>query len=77
MNEAFLLENEDGPQKIYQRALNDMVKVLALSKDKAEILAFRLKEWFLLKNDGYIHLLREIMICLLFFFCGQTTLCFC
>ncbi|XP_066949408.1 uncharacterized protein [Macrobrachium rosenbergii] len=47
----FAIENEDEPQKFSQGELNDLVRDLSLSKDKAELLASRLQEKCLLKKD--------------------------
>ena len=51
LDEYFVLENENEQQKFSQGELNDLFRDLALLRDEAELLAFRLKEKHMLKKD--------------------------
>ncbi|XP_052834269.1 uncharacterized protein LOC128251480 [Octopus bimaculoides] len=55
----FTIENEDVPQKFSQGELNDLVRDLSLSKDKAELLASCLHEKSLLNKDVCITHFRK------------------
>ncbi|XP_076043843.1 uncharacterized protein LOC143026937 [Oratosquilla oratoria] len=59
VDEDFVTENEGEPQKFSQGELNDLVRDLSLSKDKAELLASRLQEKCLLKKDVCITYFRK------------------
>lgn len=44
MDADFMLVNEDEPQQFSQGELNDLIRDLAPSKDKVELLTSRLKQ---------------------------------
>jgi len=54
-DELYVVESEDKlPHLITQEELNDLVRDLSLSKEKAEILGSRLQEWNLLQEGTKI-----------------------
>ncbi len=75
-HEYFVLENENGQQKFSQGELNDLVRDLALSKDKAELLASHLKEKHLLNKDVCITHFRKRNRDLISYFSADRPLCF-
>ncbi len=76
VDEYLVLENENEQQKFSQGELNDLVRDLALSKSKAELLASRLKEKHLLKNDVCITHFRKRNRDLISYFSVDGPLCF-
>ena len=63
--------------KISQEELNDLVRDLDLSKNKAEILASRLRQWNLLKDEARVTLFRNRHEQFEPFFKKEDTLVFC
>ena len=59
-DELYAVESEDKlPHLITQEELNDLVRDLSLSKEKAEILGSRLQEWNLLQEGTKISHFRD------------------
>jgi hypothetical protein len=67
----------DSPLQFNQGELNDLVRDLALSKEKAELLASRLKEKGMLEEDVRITHFRKRNLSLIPFFSVDGPLCFC
>ena len=65
------------PTLINQSMLNDLVRDLTLTKDKAEILGSRLKQWSLLEKDTKISKFRLRHEKLSSFFDVKDNLCYC
>lgn len=65
------------PHLITQSELNDLVRDLALSKAKAELLGSRLQGWHLLSPGTKISVFRSRQADLVQFFAQEENLCFC
>ena len=75
---VFVEENEpNSPILIYQDMLNDLVRDLVLSKEKAELLGSQLKQWNLLETRTKITFYRQRQDELSSFFTTKNTRCFC
>ena len=76
--EMFIEKNEPNfPILINQHMLNDLVRYLVLSKEKAELLSSWLKQWNLLETGTKITFYRQRQDELSSFFATKNTLCFC
>ncbi|XP_052826093.1 uncharacterized protein LOC128248578 [Octopus bimaculoides] len=76
--EDYLADDDSfKPQKFSQAELNDLVRDLSLSKDKAELLTARLKEKYLLKHGVRITYFRQRNVVLQTCFFVEGLLCFC
>ena len=70
-------EEHEFPILINQHMLNDLVRDLGLSKEKAELLSSRLKQWNLLEASTKITFYCQRQDELLSFFTTKNALCFC
>ena len=71
-------DTDDGkPHLIVQSELNDLIRDLNLSKDKAELLASRLKQWNLLSRDTSVTVYRKRSTNLAAFYNTNENYCFC
>ncbi len=78
VDKDFVPDDDDvRPSQFNQGELNDLVRDLALSKEKAELLASCLKEKGMLKEDIYITYFRKCNLSLIPFFSVDGPLCFC
>ncbi|KAI6658231.1 hypothetical protein LOD99_15500 [Oopsacas minuta] len=74
----YVPENELlGPQTFTQGELNDLVRDLDLSKDKAELLASRLKQKNLLDKDVLVSHYRKRNFDLAQYYTTDGPLCYC
>ena len=69
--------DEKQPHLLSQEDLNDLVRDLSLSKEKAELLGSRLKQWNLLREDTKISFYRERHAILASFYQMEEDICFC
>ena len=77
-DELYAVESEDKlPHLITQEELNDLVRDLSLSKEKAEILGSRLQEWNLLQEGTKISHFRDRHSALAAFYRMENDICFC
>ena len=77
-DELYAVESEDKlPHLITQEELNDLVRDLSLSKEKAEILGSRLQEWNLLQEGTKISHFRDRHSALAAFYHMENDICFC
>ena len=65
----------NNPHIITQIELNDLIRDLNLSKEKAEILGFRLQEWNLLAKKISVYRNREHVFSEFYSFSGDFTYC--
>ena len=71
-------EADDGnPHLIEQSELNDLIRDLSLSKDKAELLASRLQQWHLLAANTRVTVYRKRSVKLSGFYDTRETFCYC
>jgi len=75
--EEYLELDHDQPHLINQSELNDLVRDLNLTKDKAELLASRLSEWNLLAQGTKISFYRKRSEALAKFYATQDCFCYC
>ena len=68
---------EKKPVLVNQERLNDLVRDISLSKEKAEVLASRLKQWNLLEAGTKISSFRDRHKTLSSYFETQDGICFC
>lgn len=68
--------DENEPHLLSQEDLNDLVRDLSLSKEKAELLGSRLKKWNLLRQGTKISVFRDSHSILASFYQMEEDICF-
>jgi len=69
--------DKDKPHFLTQADLNDLVRDLQLSKEKAEVLGSRLKQWNLLQPGINVSYFRTRHATLSTFYAKKDNICFC
>ena len=69
--------DQSGPLLINQEQLNDLVRDLALSKEKAEVLGSRLQQWNLLESGTTISSFRHRNKTLARYYAIDDDICYC
>jgi len=69
--------DEEKPHLLTQEDLNDLITDLSLSKEKAELLGSRLKQWNLLRKGTKISVFRDRHTNLASFYQMEEGVCFC
>ena len=65
------------PHLISQAELQDLARDLCLSKEKADLLGSRLKQWNFLQKGASITIFRNRHLVLVPYFCLEDDICFC
>lgn len=68
---------EDEPHLLDQEELSDLIRDLGLTKEKSELLASRMRQWNLLKNETRVTVYRDRNADLLEFFNKENCICYC
>lgn len=68
---------EDEPHLLDQAELNDLVRDLELTKEKAELLASRMLQWNLVKSETRVTVYRNRNADMLKFFKKEDSICYC
>jgi hypothetical protein len=76
-SDEYMCEDDSEPQTFTQEELNDLVRDLNLSKDKAELLGSRLKQKHLLAKGVLVSHYRKRNSRLATFFTDHADLCYC
>lgn len=73
----YIPESSDEPHLLNQSELSDLIRDLNLTKQRAELLASRLKQWNLLKDETKVSFYRDRNKLLSPFFLKENSICYC